>query len=99
TVVYSQNIGPFSANASLGTISLTIPTTSQLIITGTVVDCANANVVNGVAIIYTGGNYSYSVPVTNGTFSHTILRCNNSTVNYSVIGVDFATNQQSLRVG
>jgi hypothetical protein len=98
-VVYSQNIGPFSANTNLGTISATIPPTSQLIITGTVVDCSNNNVTNGVAVIYTGGAYSYSVPVTNGTFSHTIVRCNNSSINFTVIGIDNATNQQSGQVG
>ncbi|NOT51800.1 MAG: carboxypeptidase regulatory-like domain-containing protein [Chitinophagaceae bacterium] len=98
-IVYSQNIGPFSANTSLGTISVTIPPTNQLVITGTVVNCSNANVTNGVAVIYTGGTYSYSVPVTNGTFTHTIIRCTNAALSFSVIGIDYATNQQSGVVG
>lgn len=99
SVVYSQNIGPFNANASLGTISVTIPTPNTVVITGTVVNCSNANVTNGVAIIYTGGNtYSYSVPVTNGTFTHTILRCSNAALNITVMGIDYATMQQSAPV-
>jgi hypothetical protein len=93
-IVYSQNIGPFSSNTSLGTIIVTLPATSTLIITGTLVNCSNANVTNGVAVIYTANGHSYSVPVTNGTFSLTLLRCENGTVNFSVLGVDYATLQQ-----
>ncbi len=98
-VAYSQNIGPYSANTSLGTVSVNLAANTQLIITGTIVNCGNTNVTNGVAVIYTGGTYSYSVPVTNGTFSHTIIRCNNSSLTFSVIGIDYATNQQSGLVG
>lgn len=98
-VVYTQNIGPFSANANLGTISVTIPSPSQLIITGTLVNCSNANVTNGVAIIYTGGAYNYNVPVTNGTFSLTLIRCSGGTVNFTVLGVDYSTLQQGVPVG
>lgn len=98
-VVYTQNIGPFSANASLGTIAVTLPAPSQLIITGTLVNCSNTNVTNGVAIIYTGGAYNYNVPVTNGTFSLTLIRCNGGTVNFSVLGVDYTTLQQGVPVG
>lgn len=98
-VVYTQNIGPFSANASLGTIAVTIPAPGQLIITGTLINCANANVTNGVAIIYTGGAYNYNVPVTNGTFSLTLIRCNGGTLNFTVLGVDYTTLQQGVPVG
>lgn len=97
-VVYTQNIGPYTADASLGNVPVTIPPANSLTITGTVVDCANANVTSGSAIVYTGGAYGYSVPVTNGTFSLTILRCGSSTVNFSVVGVDFNAVQQSVPV-
>lgn len=97
-VAYSQSIGPFSADASLGTISVTIPPANSLIITGTVTNCANANVTNGVAIIYTGGTYSYSVPVTNGTFSISVLRCSAGPLSFSVLGIDYATLQQGPAV-
>jgi len=93
-VVYSQNIGPFSSDASLGTITVTLPATNTLIITGALVNCSNANVTNGAVIVYTGNGNSYSVPVSNGTFSLTLLRCDNATVNFSVLGVDYATLQQ-----
>ena len=97
-VVFTQNIGPFSSNATLGTISVTIPTTQSLTITGTLVNCTNGNVTNGAAVIYTSNSYSYSVPVTNGTFSFTILRCSSTTINFSVLGVDYSTLQQGTPV-
>jgi hypothetical protein len=93
-LVYSQNIGPFSSDASLGTITFTLPAVTSLTITGTLVNCSNANVTNGAAVIYTSNANSYSVPVTNGTFSLTLVRCENATVNFSVLGVDYATLQQ-----
>ena len=97
-VVYSQNIGPFSSDASLGTITVTIPAANSLIITGTLTNCSNANVTNGAVVIYTGNANSYSVPVTNGTFSLSLLRCENGSVNFSVLGVDYASLQMSTPV-
>ncbi|MEN9548066.1 MAG: hypothetical protein RIR12_657 [Bacteroidota bacterium] len=97
--VFTQNIGPFTADASLGTINATIPTANLLTITGTLQNCAATNVTNGVLILYMAGGYSYNIPVTNGTFSQPILRCNASPVNFSALGVDYATLQQSVLVG
>jgi len=94
-IAFSTAIGPFSSNTTLGTIAVNLPATNTLIITGTLTDCANANVTNGAVIIYTSGTYSYTVPVTNGTFSVTIVRCSNTTLNFSVLGVDYNTLQQS----
>jgi hypothetical protein len=98
-VVYSRNIGPFSSDASVGTITATFPSTSTLTITGTVVNCSNTNVTNGAAIIYTGNGNSYSVPALNGSFSLTILRCDNASLNFTVVGIDYATQQQGSPVG
>ncbi len=98
-VVYSQNIGPFSANASLATISVAIPAANSLTFTGTITNCAGNNVASGSAVIYTNGAFSYNVPVTNGTFTATIIRCSNTPINYSIIGIDFTAMQQSVPVG
>lgn len=95
-IVFTQNIGPYNTDISLGQIAVVIPPANSLTITGTVVNCANSNVTNGYAIVYTSGAYGYNVPVTNGTFSLTILRCGSSTVNFTVIGVDNNTVQQSV---
>ncbi len=96
--IFSQNIGPFSADANLGNITVALPPSNNLIITGTITNCANTNVTNGTAIVYTGGSHSYSVPVNNGGFSLTVLRCGSGALNFSVIGVDNSTSQQSLPV-
>jgi len=95
TVAFSQNIGPYNANADLGTVTVTIPTTNSLTITGTIKNCSNANVTSGAAVIYVTGGYNYSAPVTNGAFSLTIVRCAIGTVNFSVLGVDYTALQQS----
>lgn len=98
SVVFSQNIGPFAADADLGTVSITIAATNILTITGTVKNCSNANVTNGAVIVYTGGGYAYSAPVTNGTFSVSILRCSSGSLTCSVVAVDYSTLQQSIPV-
>jgi len=92
--VYSQNIGPFSSNTNLGTITVTIPPVSSLQITGSAVTCSNQPVTNGNALIYVDG-ILYNKPINNGNFSLTITRCTNSSVTVEVIAIDNAANQQS----
>lgn len=98
TVVHSQNIGPFSANTTLPVVTVTIPAANSLVITGTVTNCASANVTSGAAAIYLDGGHQYTVPVTNGTFSFSVMRCSSGTLNFSVLGVDYSTLQQSVPV-
>lgn len=98
-VIYTQNVGPFTVNTTLPPIPITIPATNNLVITGTVTNCAGANVTNGAVTIYVTGGYQYSVPVTNGTFTLSLLRCNGGTVNFTALGIDYATMQQSVPVG
>lgn len=95
-VAFSQNIGPFSADATLGTVSVTLSSANTLTITGTLTNCANANVTNGAVVIYTDFGHSYSIPVTNGSFSFTLLRCGTSSLNFAAKGVDLATFQESM---
>jgi hypothetical protein len=97
--VFTQNIGPFSADASLGTITATLPAANTLTITGTLQNCSNANVTNGAVVIYIAGGHSYNVPVAHGVFSLSIARCNANAVNFSVLGIDYTTLQQSVLVG
>lgn len=99
-IVYTQNIGPFSTNTTLNTITINIPSADYLMIYGKVVNCSGVNVTNGAALIYVAGGYQYTVPVSliDGTFGLSLLRCNNSPVVFSVIGVDYGTSQQSTPV-
>ena len=92
--IYTQNIGPFSSNTNLGTITVSIPTQNSLQITGSAVNCANQPVTNGNALIYYDG-VMYNRPITNGNFSLTLTRCSNSTTTIEVTAVDNAANQQN----
>jgi len=97
-VIYSQNIGPFSGNATLPPITLNIPAANSLVITGIITNCSNTNVTNGAAVIYVAGGNNYVVPVTNGTFTLNIIRCSGGTLNFTVLGIDYSTVQQSVPV-
>ena len=92
--IYSQNIGPYSSNTNLGTITVSIPAQNSLQITGNAVNCSNQPVTNGNALIYFDGHL-YNKPITNGNFSLTVTRCSNSTAPVEVIAIDNAANEQS----
>ena len=93
--IYTQNVGPFSANTNLGTITVTIAPINTLQITGTAVNCSNQPVTNGNVLIYFEGQL-YNRPVNNnGNFSLTITRCSNSTGAVEIVAVDNIANQQS----
>ena len=92
--VYSQNIGPYSSNTNLGTITVTIPPINYLQITGSAVNCSNQPVINGNAMIYYDGHL-YNKPISNGNFSLTVTRCSNSNATVEVVAVDNTSNEQS----
>ena len=92
--IYSQNVGPFSSNTNLGTITVTLSPLNTLQITGSAVNCSNQPVTNGNALVYFEGQL-YNRPINNGNFSLTITRCSNSTGTVEVVAVDNVANQQS----
>jgi hypothetical protein len=92
--IYTQNVGPFSTNTNLGTITVTLSPLSMLQITGSAVNCNNQPVANGNVLVYFEGQL-YNRPVTNGNFSLTITRCSNSTAAVEIVAVDNVANQQS----
>jgi len=92
--VFSQNIGPYSSNTNLGTITVTIPPINYLQITGSAVNCSNQPVINGNAMIYYDGHL-YNKPISNGNFSLTVTRCSNSNATVEVVAVDNIGNEQS----
>lgn len=92
-LVYTKDIGPFNADADLGTITITNPTTGSVTISGTVTNCSAGPVTNGYVEVYLDSMYNRAA-VTNGSFSITISRCNNVLpVNASVIAYDMGNNQ------
>ena len=92
--IYTQNVGPFSANTNLGTITITLAPLNTLHITGSAVNCSNQPVTNGNVVVYFEGQ-PYIRPINNGNFSVTITRCSNSTAAVEVVAVDNVANQQS----
>ena len=92
--IYSQNIGPYSQNTNLGTITVTLPAQWSVTVEGTAVNCSGAPVTSGNAWIYFEGQ-TYSAPISNGNFSTMITRCSNTSAPVEVIVVDYTSNQQS----
>ncbi|RYY41076.1 MAG: carboxypeptidase regulatory-like domain-containing protein [Chitinophagaceae bacterium] len=94
TVVYTQNIGPFSSNTALPTITATMSTSALTTVSGTLVDCSNAPVTSGYAIIVLNNFVQYAGVNSSGQFSVNILSCSGSGI-IQVIGIDNATAAQS----
>ncbi|OQP52473.1 carboxypeptidase-like regulatory domain-containing protein [Niastella populi] len=92
-LVYTKDIGPFNADADLGTVTITNPATGSVTISGTVINCSAGAVTNGYVEVYLDSMFNRAT-VTNGNFSITISRCNNVLpVNASVIAYDLGNNQ------
>lgn len=92
--IYIQNVGPFSTNTNLGTITVTLSPVNTLQITGSAVNCANQPVTNGNVLVYFEGQL-YNRSINNGNFSLTITRCSNSSSVVEVVAVDNVGMQQS----
>jgi len=92
---YSQNIGPFTQNTNMGTITVSNPGTSVVTLKGKLVTCSNTPVTGGFALI-TFGNYTrYASVSTTGDFQTTFIKCGNNTAGFSIIGVDTVAQQQT----
>jgi hypothetical protein len=89
TVVYSQNIGPFAVNTSLGNINVAIPAVQFVQFTGTLTTCTGAAVSNGyVSLSGTGGYAGFGNTSATGAFSFSILNCSGSIATYNYQGTD-----------
>ncbi len=98
SVIASQNVGPYAANASVS-MSATIPSSNFTTITGTIVNCSNTPITTGAyAYISLSNGYNYVRYVNaSGAFTASILNCSAS-ITYSIIAVDSATQQQGAIV-
>jgi len=92
SVIYSQNLGPFSSNVSLGNITVINTTTQLITVSGTLNDCNNLPVANGYVEVGLGSR-NYRLPVNNGSYSATLVNCGYTSLR--VFGVDNNVNQQS----
>lgn len=93
--VYTQNAGPYTQNTNLGSLTVTATAISQLVISGTIVNCSGAPVTNGVAIVDYDGWPRYVSTGANGTFQLTILNCNTSPTTCTITAVDNTAQQQA----
>jgi len=91
-VIYTQNIGPFTANSNvLPDIVLNLPATQVATINGSLKKCNNTNVTNGyVSINY--GQQTFLTLINNGAFSFQTIVCSTDPV--TVFGED-ADNHQN----
>ncbi|GAA4342691.1 carboxypeptidase-like regulatory domain-containing protein [Flaviaesturariibacter amylovorans] len=94
-VVYTQNVGPFSQNTTLPAITVTPSGQAFSTISGKLLDCNNAPVTNGYAIIAVNNLVRYVATDAQGRYSTNVLTCTGSNVTVSVVGVDNSTQQQS----
>ena len=92
--IYSQNIGPFSQNTNLGNITVGNTTSSIVTIKGKLLNCSNAPVINGYAIIYLDNIARYAGVKSNGDFSTTFVTCSGSAATCEILGVDDVAQQQ-----
>jgi len=92
-VVYTQNIGPFTANINvLPDIVLNLPATQSTTISGSLKKCNNTNVTNGyVTINY--GQQTFLTLINNGAFSIQTIVCNTNPI--TVFGEDLDNNQNT----
>lgn len=95
SIVYSQNIGPFSADVNLGTI--TVNTTQYLLtVEGKVVNCNNNPVSNGFAEIEYDNVVRYARTNATGDFSVTFVNCGQGAPACTIVGADSLTQQQGM---
>ncbi len=86
-VVFTKDIGPFSAAADLGTLTVDNPVAGSVTFSGTVNNCSTTPVTNGYVDIYLDSMHTHAA-VTNGSFNITITRCNNAPTTASVTAYD-----------
>lgn len=96
--IFSKNLGSFSSNADVGTITVDPSTPSLTTITGKLTNCSGGNVTNGYAIVTINNQVHYAKVDAGGIFSTNYILCSASTSNVQVLGVDETAQQQGTTV-
>jgi len=85
--IYSEVIGPFSADATIPTFS--IPTTEPFVtLSGVLVDCDNNPITNGYLRVKFGNQTAIIPAEANGEFNGTVNVCSESTIYVTGFDVD-----------
>ncbi|MEI9944055.1 MAG: hypothetical protein WDN26_07495 [Chitinophagaceae bacterium] len=93
TVMYSKNIGSFSANASLGTITVN-NNPSLVTVKGRLLNCSGAPVTKGFATINYGNVIRHVSVENNGEFTSTFYSCAGMPSVCEIYGTDVSASQQ-----
>lgn len=90
TLIYNEEIGPFSTNTNLGDIDIEAGNLVSFTISGTVVNCDGNAVSNGYILLSNQNNQLYNViPVnSDGTFTRTIADCDDNEITYIAVDAD-----------
>ena len=95
TVVYTQNVGPYTTNTSLGNISVTIPANLVINFTATVKNCNNQPVTNGyVSLSLANGTSTIAYTNATGLVNFSLIHCGGTTT-YTYNAVDLSTGSYS----
>ncbi len=92
--IYSKEITTTTSNLNLGTLTINVPASADISISGTVSGCNATPVTNGFVHIAIAGKY-YRAPVTNGSFSTSATVCSAGTYIVTLLAFDRANNKQS----
>ncbi len=95
TVLFSQQIGPFSADVTLPDIVLNDPQLNTVAVSGRLTDCNNQPVAKGyVKLTWSAGAGQVGFPNTDGSFDFTFLNCTASST-AEVKGYDLTAGLES----
>ncbi|MGF2414234.1 MAG: carboxypeptidase-like regulatory domain-containing protein, partial [Ferruginibacter sp.] len=95
TVVHTQNIGPYTANASLGNISVTIPANLVINFTATIKGCNNLPVTNGyISLSLANGTSTIAYTNAAGLVNFSLIHCG-GTIAYTYNAVDLSNGNYS----
>ena len=91
-IIFEETVGPFGMDASLGTLVVPATTVSNTTFTGTLLDCNNDPLLNGVVVLEEGDNrYYHYAEASEFTFSR--ITCGISDL--SIVGINSADMIQS----
>jgi hypothetical protein len=96
TGLFTQNVGQYYSNVNAGDFIVTIHT-YKVKITGTAITCKGAPVANGVLDVTFDGKLNRTL-ITNGSFSISLSRCDNTSEEAQLSVFDIASGMQSDNV-
>jgi hypothetical protein len=95
TALYTQNVPALAQSKDLGVVTVASTGNSVVTVKGTLVNCSNAAVTDGFAIITYGYKVQYAPVNASGEFQTTFTRCSSSPSTLDIVAVDNALQQQS----